>query len=133
MRRCAWVFSVLVLLTACQSSISARLAAPTPTPTVESVGTQWAEAVKVGDTAAMGTLMPAAANNMLFAAWWGRAGDFRKAGRLQAYTIEKVTAAGSSTDILIKWTGSQQPVCTTIQVAPNHTVINVSDFETCKE
>ena len=115
--------SLILVLTACGQR----------TPSPEAVAQQWAEAVKVGDTAAVGALMPVAANNMLFAAWWGRANDFRKVGRLQAYTIESATAAGNSTNVLIEWTGSQAPVCTTVQIAPDRTVSNVSDFETCKE
>ncbi len=122
-RRTVATAMLAVMLTACGQS------APTP----EAVAQQWAEAVKVGDTNAVGALMPATTNNVLFAAWWGRTEDFREAGRLQAYTIKQASAAGNSTDVLVEWTGSQAPVCTTVQIAPDRTVSNVSDFETCEE
>jgi len=118
------IWSVLVLVTAC-STVSA--------PTPEAVAQAWAEGVKNGDTAAVTRLMNVTNDNVLFASFWRRAQNFREAGRLQNYTIRQVTASGNSTDVIIEWTGSQAPVCTRVQIAPDRTVSNVSDFETCPE
>jgi hypothetical protein len=98
---------------------------------MESIAVQWAEAVTAGDHAALATMMNGA-NNILYAAWRGRTEEFRQAGRLQAYSIGTPVAAGTSTNVEIRWTGSGEPMCTTIQVAPDRTVSIVSDLYVCK-
>ncbi len=116
--------SVLVVVTACST---------TRTRTPEAIAQAWAEGVRVGDTAAVSALLSPTHDTRIFAWWWERAGDFREIGRLQQFTMKHITAAGTSTNVVIEWTGSEAPVCTTVQIAPDRMVSNVSDFETCPE
>ena len=54
--------------------------------------------------------------------------------RLEAYTITGTRAAGTSTDVMMTWTGGDAPpICTTIQVGPDGKIVLYSGIYDCPE
>ena len=71
MRQRAWVLlTLLVLLTACGTTLSVTPPTPTPVPTPEAVAKVWAEAVLANDFAVLRSIMPG--DDFMFGAWAGK-------------------------------------------------------------
>ncbi len=133
MRRRAWVvLNLLVLLTACGTTLSVTPPTPTPVPTPEAVAKVWAEAVLANDFAVLRSIMPG--DEFMFGAWAGKLQRAKERQRMQAYTITGTRAAGTSTDVLMTWTGADpRPICTAIQVGPDGKIVLYSDINFCPE
>ncbi len=132
MRRRAWgLLNLLVLLTACGTTLSVTTPTPTPVPTPEAVGKVWADAVLVNDFAVLRSIMPG--DDFTFSAWAGKLQEAKERQWMHAYTITGTRAAGTSTDVMMTWTGTDDPICTTIQVGPDGNIVLYSGIYFCPD
>ncbi len=131
MRRRAWgLLTLLVLLTACGTTLNVTTPTPTPVPTPEAVGKVWGDAMLANDFAVLRSIMPG--DDFTFSAWAGQVQEAKQRQRLEAYTITGTRAAGTSTDVLMTWTGVEpRPICTTIQVGPDGKIVLYSGIYFC--
>jgi hypothetical protein len=133
MRRRAWVLlNVLVLLTACGTTLGVTTPTPTPVPTPEAVGKVWGDAIVANDFAVLRSMMQG--DEFTFSIWAGDVQRAKQRQRMQAYTMTGTRAAGTSTDVMMTWTGGDAPpICTTIQVGPDSKIVLYSGIYDCPE
>jgi hypothetical protein len=132
MRRCAWVLlTLLVLLTACGTTLGVTTPTPTPVPTPEAVGKVWGDAVLANDFTVLRSIMQG--DEFMFSVWAGQVQEAKERQRLEAYTITGTRAAGTSTDVMMTWTGAGAPICTTIQVGPDGKIVLYSGIYYCPD
>lgn len=133
MRRRAWgLLNVLVLLTACGTTLGVTTPTPTPVPTPEAVGKAWGDAIVANDFAVLRSMMQG--DEFTFSIWAGDVQRAKQRQRMQAYTITGTRAAGTSTDVMMTWTGGDAPpICTTIQVGPDSKIVLYSGIYDCPE
>jgi hypothetical protein len=130
MRRRAWVlFNILVLLTACGTTLGVTTPTPTPVPTPEAVGKVWGDAVLANDFTVLRSIMQG--DDVTFNIWASQVQEAKQRQRLEAYTITGTRAAGTSTDVMMTWTGADDPICTTIQVGPDGKIVLYSGIYFC--
>ena len=133
MRRRAWgLLTLLVLLTACGTTLGVTTPTPTPVPTPEAVGNVWGDAMLANDFAVLRSIMPG--DDFMFGAWAGKLQRAKERQRMHAYTMTGTRAAGTSTDVMMTWTGGDAPpICTTIQVGPDGKIVLYSGIYDCPE
>ncbi len=132
MRQRAWVLlGVLVLLTACGTTVGVTTPTPTPVPTPEAVGKAWGDAVLANDVTVLRSIMQG--DDVTFSIWASQVQEAKQRQRLEAYTITGTRAAGTSTDVMMTWTGADDPICTTIQVGPDGKIVLYSGIYECRE
>ena len=130
MRRRTWVLlNFLVLLTACSTTLGTTTPTPTPVPTPEAVGKVWGDAVLANDFTVLRSIMQG--DDFTFSAWAGKVQEAKERQWMQAYTITGTRAAGTSTDVMMTWTGAADPICTTIQVGPDGKIVLYSGIYFC--
>ncbi len=130
MRQRAWVlFTILVLLTACGTTVGVTTPTPTPVPTPEAMGKVWGDAILANDFAVLRSIMQG--DDFMFGAWAGEVQRTKELQRMHAYTITGTRAAGTSTDVMMTWTGADDPICTTIQVGPDGKIVLYSRIYFC--
>jgi hypothetical protein len=104
---------------------------PAAAPAPEAVIRAWADAAKAGDYATAQQSM--AGDDFAKMTWREPHERYRKAGHLQEYTIvDGPTATGQSTTATLRWTGSAEPTCITVQVGPDGKITPLSDYDVCK-
>jgi len=133
MRQRAWVLlGVLVLLTACGTTLGVTTPTPTPVPTPEAVGKVWGDAILANDFTVLRNIMQG--DDFMFSVWAGKVQDAKQDQHMQAYTITGTRAAGTSTDVMMTWTGAEErPICTTIQVGPDGKIALYSGIYYCPD
>ena len=129
MRRRAWILlTLLILLTACGTTLGVTI--PTPVPTPEAVGKVWGDAIVANDFALLRSIMQG--DDFMFSVWAGKVQDAKQDQHMHAYTITGTRAAGTSTDVMMTWTGAEErPICTTIQIGPDGKIVLYSGIYYC--
>lgn len=114
--------SLLILVSACGAGRTAS----------EEVIRRWADAATEGDYAASKALM--GMDPFMEEMWQTMNEPFRVKGRLQAYTIvDGPSRVGQSTNAMLRWTGSEAPLCLRVQVSPDGKLFVLSNYEQCEE
>jgi hypothetical protein len=99
--------------------------------TPDTVIRAWADAAQAGDYATAEQYM--AGDDFAKMTWREPHKRYQKGGRLQAYTVVAgPTTTGQSTNATLRWTGSMAPLCITVQVGPDGTLMPLSDYERCE-
>ena len=112
--------ALLLSLTACQQ-------ATTPDTVIRA----WADAAQQGDYATAEALM--AGDDFAKMTWREPHTRYRNGGRLEAYSfVDSPTVTGQSTTATLRWTGSMEPLCITVQVGPDSKLTPLSDYERCE-
>jgi hypothetical protein len=130
-QRAGVLFTILVLLTACGTTLGVTTPTPTPVPTPEAVGTLWGDAVLANDFTVLRSIMQG--DDVTFSIWASQVQEAKQRQRLEAYTLTGTRAAGTSTDVMMTWTGAGTPICTTIQVGPDGKIVLYSGIYECRE
>jgi len=100
-------------------------------PEPREVAVRWAEAVKQGDYDTALSYMNM--SDFETAAWLERARQFVEDGSTQTYTIDSVQAAGQSTNVRVRWQGTDEDVCSELQVTSDQKIIVLSHGLFCDE